>query len=219
VNVFHLIDEILAKPRNNPIQTFEKFEDIETWLREQWSGLFHELLKRQTQQQQLMGLAQQVVQLKETNETLKKYLEALMMGVDKRETSKLIESEEKRLAELRADRVKNNQWVRWTMGRAKLSEDVVLDALRNATGFEDFVNRLDVSPDLSENLTSSLKRSQLAQRDFNEAREILGLGVFGPPSEPEVNPPSLNAPQATERALKARKKMKRPRSAGESSAS
>jgi hypothetical protein len=40
VNVFHLIEDILARPRNNPIHTFERFADIESWLREQWAGMF-----------------------------------------------------------------------------------------------------------------------------------------------------------------------------------
>jgi hypothetical protein len=97
VNVFLLIGDILSRPRNNPVQAFEKFEDIESWLREQWAGLFRELLRRQSQQQQLTGLSQQVLQLKETNETLKKYLEAVMRGVGKQATSKLIKSEEERL--------------------------------------------------------------------------------------------------------------------------
>ncbi|MGB8899763.1 MAG: DUF4062 domain-containing protein [Methylocella sp.] len=40
VNVFRLIQVILSKPRNNPVHTFERFSDIESWLREQWAGLF-----------------------------------------------------------------------------------------------------------------------------------------------------------------------------------
>jgi hypothetical protein len=44
VNIFHLIDEILARPRNNPIRQFDKYSDIEEWLKEQWAGLFREKL-------------------------------------------------------------------------------------------------------------------------------------------------------------------------------
>jgi hypothetical protein len=71
VNVFHLIEEILARPRNNPVHTFERFADIESWLREQWAGMFRELLNRKSQQQQLATLNSQVAELKAVNETLK----------------------------------------------------------------------------------------------------------------------------------------------------
>jgi hypothetical protein len=51
VNIFHFVEEILAKPRNNPTHTFERFSDIEAWLKEQWAGLFRDLLNRRSQQQ------------------------------------------------------------------------------------------------------------------------------------------------------------------------
>jgi hypothetical protein len=36
-NVFRFIEEVLAQPRNNPVQPFDRFSEIEIWLREQWS--------------------------------------------------------------------------------------------------------------------------------------------------------------------------------------
>jgi hypothetical protein len=112
INVFRLIEEILSKPRNNPVQTFEKFEEIQDWLRDQWSGLFRELLRRQSQQQQLVGLTTQVSELKEVNETLKRYLEAVLKGADKNEKNQLIENEEKRLEEARTqERLRKNQFL------------------------------------------------------------------------------------------------------------
>jgi hypothetical protein len=59
VNVFRLIEEVLSKPRNNPTHTFERFSDIEAWLREQWAGSFRELLQKQSQQQQLSAQSDQ----------------------------------------------------------------------------------------------------------------------------------------------------------------
>jgi len=77
------------------------------------AGLFRELLKRQSQQRQFAGLSEQVLQLKETNETLKKYLEAVMRRVGKQATSRLIKSEEKRLSEVeRLGDFRRNRWVR-----------------------------------------------------------------------------------------------------------
>ena len=111
INVFHLIEEILARPRNNPVHTFERFADIESWLRDQWAGMFRELLNRKSQQQQLATLTSQVTELKEVNETLKTYLEAVMTRVSPDDSSRLIADEEKRLEE-----VKTNEKIRRTDG-------------------------------------------------------------------------------------------------------
>src|ERR1041385_7228050 len=75
VNVFELIESILMQPRNNPVQQFERYAEIEQWLREQWAGLFRELLQRMQTQAQLASLQAQVTQLAEVNKTLKTYLE------------------------------------------------------------------------------------------------------------------------------------------------
>jgi hypothetical protein len=69
-NIFRLIEEILAKPRNNPTHTFERFSDIEAWLKEQWAGLFRDLLNGRSEQQQLTTLSMQVAQPKAINDTL-----------------------------------------------------------------------------------------------------------------------------------------------------
>jgi hypothetical protein len=188
VNVFLLIEEILAKPRNNPVQMFEKFEDIESWLREQWAGLFRELLRRQSQQHQLTGLSQQVLQLKETNETLKKYLEAVMRGMSKPETSRLIKSEEKRLSELRQlEAFRKNRWVEWVIGRTNgLDIVLVADAIREASSFEDFVERIrriTQNNDYAESLMGDLRHTEAARRDLNEARTILELSPFTVPND------------------------------------
>jgi hypothetical protein len=97
VNIFRLIEEIRSKPKNNPIHTFERFSDIQSWLREQWAGLFRELLQRMSGQQQLASLASQVQTLSAINETLQRYLEALMKKISPDEATELIESERKRL--------------------------------------------------------------------------------------------------------------------------
>jgi hypothetical protein len=186
VNVFLLIEEILAKPRNNPVQPFERFEDIESWLREQWAGLFRELLKRQSQQRQFAGLSEQVLQLKETNETLKKYLEAVMRRVGKQATSRLIKSEEKRLSEVeRLGDFRRNRWVRH-MGHSPFEVDsrTVATALREATGFEDFTDRIQQATgakNAAKYFMGTLRSNESARRDLNEARGILDLAPFEVP--------------------------------------
>jgi hypothetical protein len=177
VNVFVLIEDILAKPRNNPIQTFDKFEEIESWLREQWAGLFRELLRRQSQQQQLAGLSQQILQLKETNETLKKYLEAVMRGADSAEKTGLIESEEKRLLEVKQmNQLRHNAFIT-TLEHQGVTFDDIVDLIKNCDSIGDFRRRSQtlMTKRFSFSLIRLLMTDERAREDFNDARRILGV--------------------------------------------
>lgn len=183
VNVFLLIEEIFAKQRNNPCQPFERFEDIESWLREQWAGLFRDLLKRQSEHRQLSGLSEQVSQLKETNETLKKYLEAVMRGTGKQVASRLIKSEERRLSEVeRQSSFRRNHWVRhMAQPPFEVDSKIVEGVLRVATSFEDFAIKVQEATgarNTTDYFLGTLRKSPSARRDLNEARGILGLAPF-----------------------------------------
>jgi cell division protein FtsB len=178
VNIFRFIDGILSLPRNNPIQSFEKFEEIESWLRDQWAGLFREMLRRQSQQQQMAGLTAQVAELKETNETLRRYLEAVMTGASTKESTELIESEEKRLEEVRLiEKFRVNPWVRFiTRSRfSPLPVEQILAATRSSKSLREYLDQICGS-DLgrARTLSETLGIPE-AQRDFNLAREIAGV--------------------------------------------
>jgi hypothetical protein len=211
VNIFRFIDEILSLPRNNPVQSFEKFDEIESWLRDQWAGLFREMLRRQSQQLQMSGLTAQVAELKETNETLRRYLEAVMTGASTKESTELIESEEKRLEEVRLmEKFRVNPWVRY-ITRSEFSSLIVeeiLAATRSSTNLQEYLNRICGS-DLGGVMSlSETLRIPGAQRDFNRAREIVGAPPlqFGPDIQEAV-------------AEQASKPQVRPDSAGESAVS
>ena len=97
VNIFYLIEDILSQPRNNPFHQFDKYSDIEVWLKEQWAGLFRELLNQRSKQAQISSLASQVSQLEEINKTLKRYLEEVILKVSPDSSQELIENESNRL--------------------------------------------------------------------------------------------------------------------------
>lgn len=179
INVFYLIENILLRPRNNPLQTFEKFDEIESWLRDQWSGLFRELLRRQSQQQQLAGLTAQVTELKETNGTLKKYLEAMMIGSGPQKISKLIESEEKRLEEVRRiDRLKVNRLVKYLVDFHNVDFPDAVAAIQKAVDARSFAEMVTKGETLTrayQAVFKLLRENPNAKSDFNEARIILDL--------------------------------------------
>ncbi|HEX8411633.1 MAG TPA: hypothetical protein VF883_22470, partial [Thermoanaerobaculia bacterium] len=92
-------------PRNNPIQQFDRYFDIEEWLREQWAGLFRELLHRGQTHAQLTNLQAQVGELAELNATMKTYLEQVVTKVAPEESRQLISTEAKRLQDVEVKRL------------------------------------------------------------------------------------------------------------------
>ena len=176
VNIFRLIEMILSLPRNNPVQAFEKFNEIECWLRDQWAGLFRELLRRQSQRQQLTDLTTQVSELKEINETLRKYLEAVLTGAPKDKKSKLIESEEKRLEEVRQlEKLKSNPWVSFINRIVSPGFEVVMQATKQSESALEYLEKVCAeSRHEVSTLHDLLLKTEEAQKHFNEAREIVG---------------------------------------------
>lgn len=104
VNVFSLLDDILARPRNNPVQPFTTFSDAETWLRKQWAGLFGELLKRSSEERKLAELSVQVDEMRDLNQTLKTYMETVVSSVAPDASERIISTEQTRLADSSARR-------------------------------------------------------------------------------------------------------------------
>jgi hypothetical protein len=182
VNVFYLIADILSRPKNNPIQTFVRFGDIETWLREQWAGLFRELLSRTSGQQQLESLASQVEQLKEVSVTLRRYLEALMAKVDPTEAPKLIAEEKDRLAEAHIlELLQGNRWFRFVLRQEGITPTALRDAIASGETPEEFAASLGASSALAH----VLSKDASALHEHNVCRSILGLSpISGGTGEP-----------------------------------
>lgn len=178
VNIFRLLEDILLKPRNNQLKTFEKYSEIENWLRDQWAGLFREMLNRQSQQQQLLELTTQVGQLAEVNETLKNYLEAVVnKTVD--DPAALISSEEKRLQEAKLlEAVRSNRWFDHVNGMTKIDISDFISLMKGSNSYSEFGAAIQSKfpmPGLSKELESTLDDSEMARDDFDEVRLALGL--------------------------------------------
>lgn len=183
VNVFHFIDFILAQPRNNPMQTFDKYEDIESWLRLQWSGLFRELLKNRSDERQLDDLSTQINQLSEVNQTLRRYLEEVVTKLaPENEATSLIKEEDARLTEAELlHTLGENRFVRYLCRRGTLSPSSVRTLLEEARSIPDFIKRLKNITDSENELNSRIQvliTSDTALNDFNEARLILGRSAL-----------------------------------------
>jgi len=95
VNVFKLLEDIYSKARNNVVLKFERATDITTWLREQWAGLFKELLKSKSRSAQLGDLNARAGELKSVNETLRSYMEDLLGSAEPNKSTAIIEDQKK----------------------------------------------------------------------------------------------------------------------------
>jgi len=175
--VFRLLEDIFEKNRNNPVFNFERATEIEAWLREQWAGLFRELLRTRSQQKQISTLNSQVTELKSVNDTLKTYLEVVLAKVTPDDAAILIKDEEKKLEEARrrAD-LAENYFYQYLIKR-KVSDEVARSIISDPKSPEDAFEKLE--SELAIDATTRqrgtvLRRSRGAQRDYNEARRILG---------------------------------------------
>ncbi|WP_323874711.1 DUF4062 domain-containing protein [Aeromonas veronii] len=93
VNIFNFLDDILSKGRNNPVFQFEQPQEIESWLKNQWSGYFRTLLEKKHQNQQITSLSNQVSELKSINSSLQRYLEKIVQSVAGDSADEIIEQE------------------------------------------------------------------------------------------------------------------------------
>jgi hypothetical protein len=190
VNIFRFIEDILAKPRNNPTHSFQKFSEIEHWLRDQWAGLFRELLNRRSDQLQLAALATQVNELKETNKTLKHYLEAVMShSMEKGVSDRLIKTENERLSEaaLHQELERNSflDFVKYAANAKPLDIERILSIAKNAKSFDEFARDITAVADLHgrDSAVKGAIRGELIS--INALRVLLGAEPFPISNDPQ----------------------------------
>jgi hypothetical protein len=181
VSVFRLIETIYSQRRNNVVRSFERFSDIESWLREQWAGRFQELLEQKSEKQQLSALTAQVEQLKVITETLKHYLEGLMPKVmPPAESSKLIQDEALRMEAIKESMLPRNGWMLF-LARHGLPFEKAVASIQQAENFEDYLDRIregGLSRADIDQIASVLRGRPAARVDCRKARAIVGKSDF-----------------------------------------
>jgi hypothetical protein len=191
INIFVLLEEILAQPRNNPVQQFDRYVDIESWLREQWAGLFRELLQRMSSQRQLTSLTSQVSELAEINKTLKTYMEQVVSKIVPNESARLIQKEDTRLREARKRAEVETDPLTIYLIRGGATIEAIMNSAASATSPKDFLDRLS-TPDAPRELIDkieSLRRDMMGAvaSDLDHIRTVMGLEPLSD-SEPHAVP-------------------------------
>ena len=177
--VFRLLDSVFEKSRNNPVFNFDRATQIESWLREQWAGLFRELLRARSQQKQLSALNSQVTELKSVNDTLKTYLEAVLSTVKPDQSEQIIKDQDNKLTQMRMEiKLESNHFYKYLRDKVKLSDDetkLVISSPSSADEAVDAVDSAMESKNYEDNSKNPLRKYRDAQSDYNRARIILDI--------------------------------------------
>jgi len=168
VSVFKLLDEIIAQPNNNFVRGFEVFDDISTWLRDQWAGLFAEYLTKKQADATLKTLASQIGDLSSVAKTLKEYSESMIRKVAPDESEKIISTQRKRLRHSQVMRFSREPMIEYLKDRVleSIPALTIFRAFEAAADIEDFLKRSNAPAEKMKEFLDQFKDK--AERDFIE---------------------------------------------------
>lgn len=178
VKIFRFIEFVYSKQRNNPVHSFEKGLDIEIWLREQWAGIFQELLRQRKDNSRFSDLASQIRQLEAVNTTLKSYLENVLQSVSPDKSGEIIAKENLTLTRSRAlESARSNRWFDHVARFSGLSPEKTLDLHLSIESVGEIISVFEtaIEKPLGFVLTvEPLETYEEARQDFNQLRRIIG---------------------------------------------
>jgi hypothetical protein len=176
--IYDFIQEVELLPKNNVIQGFETAQEIVNYLKEQWAGLFRDLIIQHSQKKQIETLSSKVNELSEVSTTLKRYLEEVLQAssLQKSNVQHIITEETKRLESQRQiSEIQNDPYIRHLVTSHKIDIHAIYEALLKTKTYRE----------LKEILFEKEKRGipfcirdKRAFDDLNRARIILGLPEY-----------------------------------------
>lgn len=184
VNVFSLIESIVEKRKNNPIFQFELQTEIENWLRDQWSGLFKELLSRRSQAEQIDSMNERIAELSSVSNSLSRYMQEMFKNIDNEVAKRFIDVESKRVQDERLKATHTNDPVvgfitqNFPSGSRSKNAGEAVNAIidsKNETEFRENIYKL-THENLSDFVTEDIQ--ELFVRDINVIRENAGKRAF-----------------------------------------
>lgn len=188
VNIFHLLDEIYFQKRNNLTREFENSDDITSWLRDQWAGLFAMHISRHSTESQLKTLSAQVDELRATSDVLKKYTESIMLRTEKDESSKLINEMERKLHDQRVRRAIDFQPVKYLRAHmeGEPSPNEIYAAIETSSTASEFIKKFKFDDTAREWFVSGDVPDRV-ESDFRTLKEWMLNGDSGEQS-PDLKP-------------------------------
>jgi hypothetical protein len=172
VNVFRLLDEIIFQRTNNFVKDFEHFDDIQSWLKDQWAGLFADFLTNKSSQLKLKNLTSEISDLKATNNALREYTEAIMRTVKPDDYTKIIDKEQDKIFFRTALRFKREPMIKYILNN--LFEDKpdtrqLFINFKESSDIEDFLKRNKIKIAIRKEFLN--KNNEKAQVDFEKYKQ------------------------------------------------
>ncbi|MBP1927822.1 uncharacterized protein YozE (UPF0346 family) [Methanolinea mesophila] len=170
-NVFKLLDSILIHQQTMFLKTFENFDDISNYLREQLAGLFADYLTRIRTEKDFNDIQEQVKELKEITNSLRKYIESLMEEVKPPQYKEIIEKERRKEFIRTVQRFVKEPMIEYIIISLspETSKSKIYRAMEESKSLENFLQNLGVDPDaISDFLAEHRKR---ALEDYKEIYE------------------------------------------------
>jgi hypothetical protein len=142
INVFKLLDGVLAKKTGNFTKGFDNIDDITNWLKLQWAGMFAEYLGNEKSKIEIKDLQSQIRSLGSVTSSLKEYTEAIMKKVQPEDYQIIIDSESKKLIYEKARRLSEEEMIDYLKNKHNLknSEIELYNLLKKYKTVSGFIN-------------------------------------------------------------------------------
>lgn len=172
VNIFKLIDEIYAQKRNNLIRDFEKFDDLSSWLKDQWAGLFADMLSEKKRDKDLEDLSAQVSGLKDLSSVLKNYTESIMEKLQPENFEQIITSSNKALRHRYMRLFENHEMIRFFLDKSPKGVGIVklYDAFEKSNSVGEFLKIAGFDDEFVE----EMEDHKHANMDYEELKREIG---------------------------------------------
>jgi hypothetical protein len=181
VNIFNFLDDILNKGKNNPLFQFEQPQEIENWLKSQWSGYFRTLLENKSQNKQLNSLSKQVGELNSINNSLQRYLEVVIQRVTGDSAKDIIEKEHQKISNDKLTfKLMEQSIIGSLVEHYKVNFEEIKNVFSKSDSFEEIVTSIcNLSGELNEEIVQEYwKANKEIQDEVNIIRELLSKPKF-----------------------------------------
>ena len=172
VNIFLLLDDVLAQRRNNFIRGFEKFDDISSWLRDQWAGLFADFLVRVKTDSVLTDLGAQIGDLRQVTSVLREYSEVIIQKIQPDNFQTIISEQNQKLLRTTIQRFSREDLIRYIRRiferdkNGETSPTRLFELFKLSSSLEDFLRKAGATETYLAEFMAEHK--EVAERDYME---------------------------------------------------
>jgi hypothetical protein len=171
VKIYELIDDIYAQRRNNYLKEFVRLEDITTWLRDQWSGLFSDFLKQKVSVARFRNLEEQLKDMRQVADALKTYNEAILKSVNPKGSRAILSAQEKRFEDIKSKKFYQEGMISYIRDRFKIrtTSQKLFKAFNRSESLVDFLTQMGLTTEQSKTFLRA--DAEPAEREYKRLVE------------------------------------------------